>query len=204
MARKIGPKHKLCRSLGVKLCDSFKCPVTKRNYPPGQHGQKKVRVKLSDYGKQLREKQKAKYIYGLLEKQFRITYERAKKLSGSAGTNLLTLLEKRLDNVVFRAGLASTKQLARQLVNHGHFEVNGTHVDIPSYTVKIGQVITVRPNKQKLTYWKNVAETMKKANVPGWLNVVPDDFKITVVSEPKPEELPQNIATHLIIEFYSR
>src|SRR3989344_5334941 len=162
MARKIGPKHKLCITLGVKLCDSFKCPVTKRNYPPGQHGQKKVRAKLSDYGRQLREKQKAKFIYGLLEKQFKITFNRAQKLPGSAGTNLLGLLEKRLDNVVFRAGLATTKQLARQLVNHGHFEINGRAIDIPSYTVHVGQTITVRPVKQKSAYWKNVIETMKK------------------------------------------
>lgn len=204
MARNIGPKHKLCRALGMKLCDSFKCPVTKRNYPPGQHGQKRVRTKLSDYGKQLREKQKAKFIYGLLERQFRNTFARAQKLPGSAGSNLLILLEKRLDNVVFRAGFGSTKQLARQLVNHGHVEVDGKRVDIPSFTVKVGQTIAVRENKKKLTYWKNVPETMKKVEVPGWLTVQPDELKIRVVAEPKPEELPQNIATHLIVEFYSR
>ncbi len=204
MARKIGPKHKLCRREGIKLCDSFKCPVTKRNYPPGQHGQKKTRGKLSDYGKQLREKQKAKFIYGLLERQFRNTFEKAKALPGSAGVNLMTLLEKRLDNVVFRAGLATTKQLARQLVNHGHFEVNGKPLDIPSYTVKVGQVIKVRATKTKAPYWKNVMETMKKADVPGWLSVNPKDLSITITAEPKPEELPQNIETYLIVEFYSR
>ncbi|MDP2815247.1 MAG: 30S ribosomal protein S4, partial [Rectinemataceae bacterium] len=171
MARRIGPKHKLCRTLGMKLCDSYKCPVTKRNYPPGQHGQKKVRAKISDYGRQLREKQKAKFIYGLLEKQFKITFNRAQKLPGSAGTNLLSLLERRLDNVVFRAGLASTKQLARQLVNHGHFEVDGHTTDIPSYTVKVGQKITVRPVKQKMTYWTNIAESIKKSDTAGWITV---------------------------------
>lgn len=204
MARRIGPKHKLCRTLGVKLCDSFKCPVTKRNYPPGQHGQKKVRAKISDYGRQLREKQKAKFIYGLLEKQFRITFNRAQNLPGSAGTNLLALLEKRLDNVVYRSGLATTKQLARQLVNHGHFEINGRAIDIPSYTVKVGQVIHVRPGKQKLPYWKNLLENMKKVEMPGWLMVDSKKLNITVLVEPKPEDLPQNIATHLIVEFYSR
>lgn len=188
----------------MKLCDSFKCPVTKRNYPPGQHGQKRTRGKLSDYGKQLREKQKAKFIYGLLERQFKGTFERASKLPGSAGTNLMLLLEKRLDNVVFRSGLASTKQLARQLVNHGHFEINGKPVDIPSYTVKVGQVIKVRTTKVNSNYWKNVLETMKKAEVPGWLSVNAKDLSITVVAEPKAEEVPQNIETHLIVEFYSR
>ncbi|MBI4090919.1 MAG: 30S ribosomal protein S4 [Candidatus Komeilibacteria bacterium] len=204
MARRIGPKHTLCRTLGVKLCDSFKCPITKRNYPPGQHGQKKVRAKISDYGRQLREKQKAKFIYGLLEKQFHITFNRAQKLHGSAGSNLLTLLEKRLDNVVYRSGLAATKQLARQLVNHGHFEINGRAIDIPSYTVKVGQVISVRPGKQNLTYWKSVVENTKKVDVPGWLATDLKKLSITVLADPKFEDLPQNIATHLIVEFYSR
>ncbi|MEK7583994.1 MAG: 30S ribosomal protein S4 [Patescibacteria group bacterium] len=203
MARALGPKHKLCRSLGVKLCDSYKCPVVKRNYPPGQHGQKKIR-KLSDYGKQLREKQKAKYIYGLLERQFRTTFQRARKLSGNAGTNLLVLLERRLDNAVFRSGFAATKQLARQLVNHGHFQINGKRVDIPSYTVRVGDEIQVRQNKLKNAYWTNLLEAKKKTETPGWITADLAHLTIRVVAQPKPEELPQNIETQLIVEYYSR
>ncbi|OGY92965.1 MAG: 30S ribosomal protein S4 [Candidatus Komeilibacteria bacterium RIFCSPLOWO2_01_FULL_53_11] len=204
MARALGPKHKLCRRLGVKLCDTYKCPVIKRNYPPGQHGQKKIRKKLSDYGKQLSEKQKAKYIYGLLERQFRTTFQRARKLSGNAGTNLLVLLERRFDNVIFRSGLAATKQLARQLVNHGHFQINGKRVDIPSYTVRVGDEIQVRKNKLNHAYWKNLIEAKKKTEMPGWLTTDLAHLTVRVVSEPKPEELPQNIETQLIVEYYSR
>ncbi|OGY89871.1 MAG: 30S ribosomal protein S4 [Candidatus Komeilibacteria bacterium RIFCSPLOWO2_01_FULL_52_15] len=204
MARKIGPKHKLCRTLGVKLCDSFKCPVTKRNYPPGQHGPRKMRTKLSNYGKQQREKQKAKFIYGLLERQFHTTFERARRLPGSTGTNLLVLLEKRLDNVVYRSGLATTKQAARQLVNHGHFAVNGKNLDIPSYTVRVGDTIAVKETKRNSGYWKSVLENTKKTEIPGWLTVDPKALSIRIVSEPKPEELPQNIELSLIVEFYSR
>lgn len=204
MARNLDAKHKMCRLHGIKLCDSFKCPVTKRNYPAGQHGQKKARGKLSDYARQLREKQKAKYIYGLLERQFRTTFRRAEKLPGSAGVNFLSLLEKRLDNVVFRSGFATTKRLARQLVNHGHIEVNGKKVDIPSYTVRTGDKIVVRQAKKDLAYWKQAQETMKKVDAPGWLAKQSDDLSVAVVSDPKPEELPQNIETQLIVEFYSR
>ncbi len=204
MGRALGPKHKLCRRYGVKLCDSFKCPITKRNYPPGQHGQKKSRKKISDYARQLHEKQKAKYIYGMLERQFRVTFMRARKLSGSTGVNLLNLLERRLDNVVFRAGFASTKRLARQLVNHGHFEVNGRKVDIASYTVRMNEVIGVREHKRTLPYWKNTLETMKKVDVPSWISVDGPNLKINILAEPKPEELPQIIEPSLIVEYYSR
>ncbi len=204
MARNLNPKHKMCRSYGMKLCDSFKCPVTKRNYPPGMHGPKKIRGKLSSYGKQLREKQKAKYIYGLLERQFKITFDRARKLPGNAGVNLLSLLERRMDNVVFRAGFASTKRLARQLVNHGHFEVNGTRVDIPSYTVRVGDLLRVKDIKRKSAYWLQAAETMKKAQVPGWISTDTTALTITVVSEPKEQELAQGIETNRIVEYYSR
>ena len=188
----------------MKLCDSFKCPVTKRNYPPGQHGQRKIRGKVSDYGKQLKEKQKAKYIYGLLERQFRTTFDRARKLPGGAGSNLMKLLEKRLDNVVFRSGFAATKRLARQLVNHGHFEIKNHVVDIPSYSVSVGQVITVRAAKQKSKYWQGVLENYKKGELPGWISVDPKNLSITIIAEPKAEELPHNIESQLIVEFYSR
>lgn len=205
MGRNLEPKHRKCRAYGMKLCDSAKCPITKRNYAPGQHGQKKMRGKVSDYGKQLVEKQKAKIVYGMLERQFRTTFDRARKLPGSAGVNLLALLERRLDNVVFRAGLAPTKRAARQLVNHGHFDVNGVKTDIPSYTVKVGDVIIARPNKTKNAYWKNFSEKQRTDDaVPGWIAVDYKNFSITVVSLPKADEVPQNIQTHLIVEFYSR
>lgn len=204
MARNLNSKHKICRSYGVKLCDSYKCPIVKRNYPPGQHGQRKTRIKLSDYGRQLREKQKAKYIYGLLERQFHITFKRAQQLSGNTGTNLLLLLEKRLDNVVFRAGFATTKRLARQLVNHGHFNVNGKNVDIPSYTVRVGDVIAVKGIKQKHAYWKNTEEAMKKVTAPDWLAVDKSGMSVRIAAEPSEAELPQIIEPHLIVEYYSR
>lgn len=204
MARNLDPKHKMCRKYGVKLCDNFKCPITKRNYPAGQHGNKRVRGKLSDYARQLREKQKAKYIYGLLEKQFHTTYNRASKLPGRAGDNLLMLLERRLDNVVFRAGFASTKRLARQLVNHGHFLVNDKPVDIPSYTVRVGDVIKVKTTKAGLAYWKNWSQENRKSEVPAWIASAPKDLTIKVAADPSKEELPQNIETYLIVEYYSR
>jgi small subunit ribosomal protein S4 len=204
MGRNLDPKHKICRAHGVKLCDNFKCPVTKRNYRSGVHGQKRFRSKVSDYGRQLKEKQKAKYIYGLLERQFKITFNRAAAMSGSVGSNLLVLLEMRLDNIIFRSGFAGTKRLARQLVNHGHIEVNGHRVDIPSYTVKAGDVIKVRQNKLKSKYWTEAVEHVKKIEIPDWLAVKQNEMSVNVVARPKLEELPQNIETQLIVEFYSR
>ena len=163
-----------------------------------------MRGKVSDYGRQLREKQKARFIYGVLERQFKNTFVKAKKVPGSAGTNLLRLLELRADNIVYRAGFAATRRLARQLVNHGHFEVNGKKMDIPSYTTRVGDVFKVRQNKIDSAYWKNFEEQKKKPEPSSWLGTNEKDFSITVLAEPRETELPQNIETQLIVEFYSR
>jgi len=205
MARDLRPRVKIYRRFGENLSDNNNSKALKRNYAPGVHGQKRIRTKMSDYGKQLREKQKARFMYGVLERQFKNTFMRAQKLSGSAGLNLLTLLEKRADNVVYRAGFAETRRLARQLVNHGHFEVNGKKMDIPSYTVRVGDVLKVRTNKlEKKEYWKTALERTKKRETASWVNVDPKAMTITVTAEPTEEELPQNVQTQLIVEFYSR
>lgn len=204
MARDLRPRVKLYRRFGENLSDNNNSKALKRNFPPGQHGTKRIRKKSSDYSKQLLEKQKAKFIYGLLERQFRTTFHRAEKMAGSAGTNLLKILEMRADNVVYRAGFAETRKLARQLVNHGHFMVNGKKMDIPSYTTRVGDVLTVKENKVKKEYWKAALERTKKREIAGWLSTDPKTMSITVVSEPKETELPQNIQTQFIVEFYSR
>ncbi len=204
MGRYTGPKVKISRREGTDIFDTPKW--NKRNYPPGQHGPTKMGFrKATDYGKQLREKQKAKLIYGLFERQFSNLFEKSKGMTGDAGENLMKLLEKRLDNVVYRAGLAKTRRLARQLVTHGHVAVNKVKTDIPSYSVKIGQTISVRTSKLKTAYWKNLIEEQKKAKpTVSWLTVDWDKMTITVTSDPLKEELPANIDTKPIVEFYSR
>ena len=168
------------------------------------HGPKKTFAKASEYGRQLMEKQKAKIIYGLLEKQFRLTFDKAKKMSGDLGRNFLVLLESRLDNVVFRSGLAPTRRLARQLVSHGHFTVDGVKTDIPSYLTKSGQVIKVKDNKVKKDYWKKIKENADKIEPAGWLSFDSRNLSIIINSLPNEDELPKNIEAHLIVEFYSR
>lgn len=205
MARNLKPKHKASRRFGENVADTIKSPLAKKPYPSGMHGSKKTFAKVSEYGRQLKEKQKAKAIYGILEKQFALTFTKAQKMSGDVGTNFLILLETRLDNVIFRAGLASTKRLARQLVNHGHFTVDGLKTDIPSYQIKPGQIIKVKDNKIKKGYWKNLLEDKKKKiEAAPWLNLDLKNLTITVASLPKHDDLPQNIATHFIVDFYSR
>lgn len=204
MARDLRPRHKASRRFGENVADTVKSPLTKRNYPSGQHGPKKVFSKASEYGKQLAEKQKAKVIYGVLERQFRLTFEKASKMSGDVGTNLLLSLESRLDNVIFRSGLAQTRRLARQLVTHGHFQVDGKNTDIPSYRVKPGQVIKVKETKVNKGYWKQIAEKIDKIESAGWLALDRKNFAVTVNSLPNADELPKNIQTYLIVEFYSR
>jgi small subunit ribosomal protein S4 len=204
MGRNLKPRHKASRRFGENVADTVKSPLTKRNYPSGVHGPKKSFKKVSEYGKQLLEKQKAKAIYGLLEKQFVLTFNRAQKMTGDVNHNLLVLLESRLDNVVFRAGLAPTRRLARQLVSHGHFTIAGTKVDIPSYSVKPGQVIKVKENKLKKGYWKTVLEKIEKVETAGWLSLNKKDLVLTVNSQPNQNDLPKNIATNLIVDFYSR
>ncbi|MFA6466520.1 MAG: 30S ribosomal protein S4 [Patescibacteria group bacterium] len=202
MARNLKPRHKASRRFGENVADTLK--ESKKNFPPGMHGPKKTFAKTSEYGRQLKEKQKAKAIYGLLEKQFKLTFESATKLSGDLGPNMLITLESRLDNVVYRAGLAQTRRLARQLVNHGHFTVDGVATDIPSYRVKAGEVIKVKENKLKKGYWTALSERIDKITTAGWLSLDTKNIAITVNSLPNKEDLPNNIDMPLIVDFYSR
>lgn len=209
MGRNIDSKCSQCRRSGEKLflkgerCSTPKCAIVKRNYVPGFHGPKN-RKRLSDYGSQLAEKQKAKRFYGLLEKQFRLTLEKASKKQGDAGKNFLRALEMRLDNVVYRLGWATSRAAARQLVNHGHFTVNDRKTDIPSFSVKVGQVIKVKKGSSKNTYFKQATEHLKKADRPSWLDFNDKDLSAKVLHEPKDADLPQNLNVQVIIEYYSK
>jgi small subunit ribosomal protein S4 len=206
MARYTGAVCKLCRREGVKLylkgdrCYSEKCAVTKRATVPGQHGQR--RRKLTNYGMQLREKQKAKRIYGVLEAQFRKYYAEADRRKGITGENLLKILELRLDNVVFRLGLASSRIEARQLVRHGHFTVNGNKVDIPSYEVKVGDVVALKEKSKASAKFKAIGEVA--TNVPKWLTVDMDKMEGTVVAVPQREDIDIPVNETLIVELYSK
>ena len=197
MARYTGADCKRCRREKTKLflkgakCDSPACPVEKRPYPPGQHGRN--RTKESEYLLQKREKQKCARIYGVLEKQFRSYYEEANRQQGKTGENLLTILESRLDNVVYRAGLAKSRDMARQLVRHGHITVNGKKVDIPSYRVSPNDIVEVR----------NKAEAGER-EVPAWLEVIPSHFRVLVHSLPKREQIDTLVQEQLIVELYSK
>lgn len=205
MGRNIKPRHKATRRFGENVADTIKSPLDRgRTYPSGIHGPKKSFSKTSEYGKQLLEKQKAKAIYGLLERQFVSTFGKAKKLPGDLGQNFITLLESRLDNVVYRSGLAQTRRLARQLVTHAHFTVDGQNVNIPSYKIKPGQIIKVKQTKQNKGYWKQMAEKMNEVESAGWLSLDKKELAITVNSMPNKDELPSNIDLPLIVDFYSR
>jgi len=198
----------MCRREGVKLflkgekCFTQKCPLTKRPTPPGQHGHARQR-KMSEYGTQLREKQKARRAYGMLETQFHRTYLDALKMKGVSGENLLQLLERRLDNVVYRAGMATSRAQARQLVSHGHFLVNGQKVDIPSYSVKQGDIITVGASSREIDLFKAVREGSARI-LPKWLVVNFDELKATVDALPERGDVDFALQENMIIEFYSR
>jgi small subunit ribosomal protein S4 len=183
-------------------CYSDKCSVERRNYPPGQHGQ--GRPKHTDYGIQLREKQKVKRIYGVLEKQFRNYVGLAERKKGVTGENLLVLLESRLDNMVYRMGFASSRAEARQLVTHGHILVNGRKVDIASFRIKPGNVIEVREKSRTIPSVEESLKTVTRRGVPEWLDVDVANFKGVVKALPTREELPPTIREQLIVEFYSR
>jgi len=208
MARNTGSVCRMCRREGTKLflkgekCFSQKCALAKRPTPPGQHGQARQR-KMSEYGSQLREKQKARRAYGMLETQFHLTYENALKMKGVSGENLLQLLERRLDNVVYRTGLAASRAQARQLVNHGHLLVNGEKVDIPSYTVKKGDVITVRAGSHEMGLFKAAREGSARI-LPKWLICNFDELKATVENLPERSDVDFALQENMIIEFYSR
>lgn len=208
MARNTGSVCRMCRREGTKLflkgekCFSQKCALTKRPTPPGQHGAARQR-KMSEYGIQLREKQKARRAYGMLETQFHLTYEKALAMKGVSGENLLQLLERRIDNVVYRSGLAASRAQARQLVNHGHFLVNGVKVDIPSYTVKKGEVISVVPTSRDAELFKAVREGSARIQ-PKWLTCNFDELKVTVEALPERSDVDFALQENMIIEFYSR
>jgi small subunit ribosomal protein S4 len=192
--------------LGIGITEKGQRILNKRPDPPGQHGAAARRRALSDYGAQLREKQKAKFIYGVLERQFRRLFEQAARRSGVTGEYLLSLLERRLDNVVYRLGFATTRAQARQLVNHGHIVVDGRKTNIPSYTVKVGQVIAVRPQSRSRTYFKNLVDSgvLNKHRAPEWLRLNPAELSGTVVALPRREDAEAGINEQLIVEFYSR
>ena len=208
MARYTDSVCRLCRREGTKLflkgekCFSAKCAVSKRPTPPGQHGQARQR-KPSEYGLQLREKQKARRAYGLLEGQFLRTYERAANMKGVTGENLLSLLERRLDNVIYRAGFAASRPQARQLVLHGHFLVNGKKVDVPSYEMDQNDVITVKQDSKEMELFKAAREGSSRI-VPKWLTVNADELTATVAALPVREDIDFSIQENMIVEFYSR
>ena len=210
MARYRGPVCRLCRRENIKLflkgdrCFTDKCALDRRPYPPGQHGQAQRREKYSDYRIQLREKQKVKRLYGVLEKQFKIYYERAERMKGITGTNLLILLERRLDNVIYRLGFASSRRQARQWVRHGHFLVNKKKVDIPSYQVDIGDVIEVREKSRDIPQLLEAMQTVERRGVPDWLEADKDNFRGVVKALPTRESIDIPIQEQLIVEFYSK
>jgi len=209
MARYTGPVCRLCRREGMKLflkgerCYTGKCAIDRRAYAPGQHGQARAK-KPTDFGLQLREKQKARRLYGVMEKQFRSYFDEAARRKGVTGENLLTLLERRLDNVVFQLGFASSRPEARQLVNHGHFTVNGKKVNIPSYSVRAGEVIAVKEGSKSSPRIKQLLENLGSRTVPGWLSLDANTAVGTVVALPTREDIQLPIQEHLIVEKYSR
>jgi small subunit ribosomal protein S4 len=208
MAKYTGPVCRLCRREGTKLylkgdrCYTSKCAFERRSYAPGQHG--KGRIKVSDYGLQLRAKQKARRIYGVLEKQFRAYYEEAAKVRGVTGEVLIQILESRFDNMVFRAGFAASRSQARQLVRHGHFTVNGKKVNIPSFRIKPEDVIAVREKSRNSVLIKEIAEALQDRNVPEWLGVDKAQLTCQVVRLPERAEINIPVEEHLIVERYSR
>lgn len=208
MARYTGPACKLCRREGKKLflkgdrCYTGKCALERRSYAPGQHGQN--RKKTSEYGLQLRAKQSARRYYGISEGQFHKYFLMAERKEGVTGTNLLQLCESRLDNIVYTAGFASSRAQARQLVNHAHFTVNGSKVDIPSYLVKAGDVIAVKDTSKSTDEFKALVESNASRTIPKWIDADAQAMTAKVVALPEREEIATPVEEHLIVEFYSK
>ena len=208
MANYSGPVCRLCRREDMKLflkgdrCFKDKCAIERRNYPPGQHGRR--RSKLLGYGIQLREKQKVKRIYGLLESQFRLAFARANSRKGITGSNLLEELERRLDNVVYSLGFAASRAQARQLVRHGHVSVDSRKVSIPSFRVGKGQVVSIKDKSRANEQIKASVETARARGVPAWLDLTPESFSGRVVELPKREDIKLPITEQLIVELYSK
>lgn len=209
MARETGSSCRLCRRENLKLflkgdrCYGDKCAFERRPYPPGQHGQRRT-GKLSDYRLQLREKQKVKRIYGMLERQFRRYYDRAEKQKGITGTNLLILLECRLDSMVYRAGFASSRKQARQLIRHNHILVSNRNVNIPSYQVRVGDVIQIKEGSRKVSPIVEALETVIRRGIPEWIELDRESFKGTLKALPNREDLTMPIQEQLIVELYSK
>ena len=201
MARYTGPATRVSRRLRVDLVGGDMA-FERRPYPPGQAGRN--RIKESEYLLQLQEKQKAKYTYGVLERQFRRYYAEANRLPGKTGDNLVVLLESRLDNVIYRAGLASTRRQARQLVSHGHFTVNGKNINVPSYKVTQYDIIDVRDRSKKMEWFEDAQDALIDANVPAWLQVVPDTLRILVHQLPERAQIDIPLQEQLIVELYSK
>ena len=209
--RYTGPSCRQCRREGTKLflkgtkCFTEKCPVERRPYAPGQHGQSTARrKKMSEYAKQLREKQKIKRIYGLSERQFRNTFERVSSLPGVTGHNLLAALESRLDNIVYRMGFASSRKAARQLIRHRHVEVNGKSVDIPSFVVEPGQEVRVRQKSRELSLVKEALEVAARGASPAWIAVDKDTFSGRMLERPQRQSIPIAAQEQLVVELYSK
>ncbi len=208
MARYIGPACRLCRREGTKLflkgsrCLTEKCAIDRRSYPPGQHGQ--GRQRFSEYSLQLREKQKLKRIYGLLERQFRQYFYRADQRKGVTGENLLVMLESRLDNVVYRLGFASSRKQSRMLVRQNHFSVNGRPVNIPSFLVNINDVVEVREKSREILPIKDAMEGAGARNIPSWLEMEKEQLKGSIKARPSKEEIALPVNEQLVVELYSR
>lgn len=208
MARYLGAMCRQCRREGMKLflkgdrCFTDKCAFERRAYAPGQHGQ--ARRKLSEYGMQLREKQRAKQMYGVLERQFRRTFEIAEQMKGVTGDNLLLLLERRLDNMVYRMGFARSRTQARQLVRHNHFLVNGRKVNIPSYLVRQGDTVVVCEKSRKVPVIAEAIESVERRGIPEWLMLEKDEYRAKVMAYPSREQLALPIQEQLIVELYSK
>lgn len=208
MAKYRGPVCRLCRREGVKLflkgsrCMTEKCAVERRAYPPGQHGQGRQRV--SEYSAQLREKQKLKRIYGMLERQFRGTFAKAERQQGVTGENLLRALERRLDNVIYRLGFAASRREARMLVNHGHYRVNGRKVDKPSFLISEGDVVDIKERSRQIVPIQAALEGVDGRGVPAWLDLDKANFKATVVGLPTKDEIAMPVNEQLVVDLYSR
>jgi len=208
VARYTGAVCRLCRREGLKLflkgerCYTDKCAIERRNYPPGEHGQ--ARPKFSEYSVQLREKQKLRRMYGVLEGQFRRYFEMADRAKGVTGEILLQLLERRLDNVVYRIGFATSRSEARQLVRHGHFRVNGRKVNVPSYLIRAGDSVGVRERSQKVTRIQEALELAQRRGIPDWLEVTPESFSGRVKALPVRSDLTMPINEKLVVELYSK
>ena len=209
MAKYIGPQCKVCRREGEKLflkgerCSSAKCAIIKRNYPPGMHGSKGKR-RLTGYGTQIREKQRAKRLYGLLERQFKNYFAKAKHKKGDTSEIMVQLLEMRLDNVIYKLGFAPSRRQARQMVNHNLFTVNDRQVNIPSYQTKPNEVIKIKENKVNKKVFENLKDRLNKQEAPSWLHIDASKMEGKILSVPQGEELKQIFDPKLIVEFYSR